>query len=408
MERNLIMPNYNYTARDESGKLIRASIMADSETELATKIGNLGLFLINSKVATGENSVGPGRFSNLKAKEVLDFTIHLSTMLNAGVSLVDSLRDLAKDATTGDIRKVIEDIRHRVESGTSLKEALAAHGRSFSLLYLSIVGAGENTGKLSSCLSDLAGLLEWKLELRAKVKEAATYPIILFSVMVLVVIILVVKVIPTFEPIFEQAGAKLPLPTQVVMGLSRAIRQYWYVFIIGIGSLITGYKSYYATASGRLLIDRLKLKMPLLGTLMSKVALSRFCHTFSLALKSGVNVIAALDMSGQVIGNVFLESAVKKSRDLVNVGEKISVALQSSGDFPPLIIRMIAVGEQSGSLVQTLEKVNQFYDREVPATIRKIFALFEPMMIVFMGVVVGGIALSIFMPMFQMADIMGK
>ncbi|TBR16675.1 type II secretion system F family protein [bacterium] len=402
------MPNYNYTARDESGKLIRASIMAGSETELATKIGNLGLFLINSKISSSEKSIGPDSMSGLKAKEVLDFTIHLSTMLNAGVSLVDSLRDLAKDAATNDVRKVIEDVRHRVESGTSLREALSAHGSSFPLLYLSIVGAGESTGKLSSCLADLAGLLEWQLELRAKVKEAATYPIILFSVMILVVIILVVKVIPTFEPIFEQAGAKLPLPTQIVMGLSRAIRQYWYVFIIAIGSSIAGYKFYYSTPSGRMFVDRMKLKMPLLGTLMSKVALSRFCHTFSLALKSGVNVITALDMSGQVVNNVFLESAVKKSRDLVNVGEKISVALKSSGDFPPLVIRMIAVGEQSGSLVQTLEKVNQFYDREVPATIRRIFALFEPMMIVFMGVVVGGIALSIFLPMFQMADIMGK
>lgn len=400
------MQNYSYTAGDDYGKVVHGIMIADDEIDLANKISSLGYFLVRAKVITGSAEV-TSKLPRMKPKEILNFTIHLATLLDAGVPLVTALRDLARDAEKENIQKVIDDIRYRVESGSSLKETLSFHSRTFSPLYTGVVGAGEGTGKLPSCLNDLANLLDWQLELKSKVKEAATYPIILFCVMLGVVTLLVVRVIPTFEPIFKAAGVALPLPTQIVLGISHFVRGFWYLILGFLILLVVGYNFCNSTTKGRYRLDSIKLKLPLFGSLLNKVALSRFCHTFALALKSGVNVLSALDIACGVIGNTRLERAVIKARDSVNVGEKLSTAFQVSGEFPPLVIRMIGVGEQSGSLVETLGKVNQFYDREIPATVRRMFALFEPIMIVLMGVVVGGIALSIFLPMFQMAQVIG-
>ena len=400
------MQNYSYMARDDYGKVVRGTMMADDETNLANKIADLGYFLVRCKIVSGSAKTA-AKITRLKPREVLNFTIYLATLLDAGVSLVDGLRDLARDAEKEDLQRTIDDIRYRIESGNSLKEALSFHPRSFSGLYTAIIGAGESTGKLNFCLNDLARLLDWQIELNAKMREAATYPIILFCVMISVVTLLVVKVIPTFEPMFKEAGAALPIPTQIVLGASHFVRSFWYM-LLGFFILLTvGYKLYNSTPKGRYRIDSMKLKLPIVGTLTRKVALSRFCHTFALGLKSGVNILTALDFSLGVINNSRLERAVVKSRDAVNVGEKLAGSLQVSGEFPPLVVRMIAVGEQSGSLTKTLDRVNQFYDREVPATIKRIFALLEPIMIIILGVAVGGIALSIFLPMFQMAQIIG-
>ena len=400
------MQNYQYTARDDFGKVVRGRMIAEDETDLANKISKLGYFMVRSKVIAA--TAKAARPSRLKPRDVLNFTIHLATMLDAGVPLVAALRDLARDAEREEIQRIIDDLRFRVESGSSFKEALVFHSRSFSNLYVGVVGAGESTGRIVPCLNDLSTLLEWQLDLKAKIKEAATYPIILFSVMLGVVILLVVKVIPTFEPIFQDAGVDLPLPTQIVLGISHMVRQYWYIFVGIVILSVAGYRFYYSKPTGRYMIDGLKLRFPLFGLLLRKVAISRFCHTFTLALKAGVNVLAAMDIAREVIGNTRLEHAVAKARDSVNVGEKIATSLQISGEIPPMVIRMIGVGEQSGALPLTLDKVNQFYDREVPATIRRIFALFEPMMIVVMGLIVGVVALSIFLPLFQMAQLIEK
>ena len=398
------MQNYSYTARDNMGKVIRGTMMADNDVELSNKIANLGYYLVSYKIITEEQARTNTKLLSMQPKDLLNFTIHLSTLLDAGVPLVAALRDLAQDETKGNLQKIIDDIRYRVESGSSLKEALAVQYRSFPKLYTAIVGAGESTGKLSLCLNELAKLLDWQIELKAKITEAATYPIILFCVMIGVVLLLVVKMIPTFEPIFKEMNVALPAPTQIVLDISRFVRSAWLIILGAIILLFTGYKFYTVTPKGRYVIDSLKLRLPIVGDLLRKIALSRFCHTFALGLKSGVNILSALDFAGEVIGNMRLQRSVQKARDSVNVGEKLGTSFQVSGEFPPLIVRMINVGEQSGALGETLEKVNQFYDREVPATIRKMFAFFEPAMIVFMGVVIGGIAIALFLPMFKMSD----
>lgn len=402
------MQNYIYKARDDFGKEVRGTMMADNEVELANKISHLGYYLVRSEVMAEAQQLKSGKkIARMKSKDLLNFTLHLATLIDAGVPLVAALRDLAQDETKENLQKIIDDVRYRVESGSSLKEALSSHPRSFPKLYTAIVGAGESTGKLPICLNELARLIDWQLDLGAKVKEAATYPIILFCVMLGVVTLLLVKMIPTFKPIFKEMGVELPGPTQFVLNVSDFVLKWWPIILGTMVMLVVGYIMSNATAKGKYRIDSIKLKLPVLGDLLRKIFLSRFCHTFALGLKSGVNILAALDLAGEVVGNVRLQRSVLKARDSVNVGEKLGTSFHVSGEFPPLVVRMITVGEQSGALPQTIEKVNLFYDREVPATIRKMFALFEPMMIVFMAVIVGGIAIAIFLPMFKIADVIG-
>jgi type IV pilus assembly protein PilC len=399
------MPNYAYKARDNSSKIVKGKMMAEDERDLSNKLSNLGYFLTQSKIQRIKRVVA--KAPALPARDILNFTIQLATLIDAGVPLVGGLNDLARDTENADIRTVIEDIRHRVESGSSLKEALSFHPKTFSNLYIANIAAGESTGELSRVLNELSSFLEWQLDLRSKIKEASIYPVVLFSVMIAVVILLIVKVIPMFEPIFVEIGVALPLPTQIILAISSFVRTYWYIVAGLVILLVGGYKFFGSKQRGRYFLDHMKLKMPIFGELLRKIALSRFCRTFSLALESGVSVLSALDIAAEVIGNKYLEYLIIRVRNSVNVGEKLAVSLEVSGEFPPLVVRMISVGEYSGHLTQTLQKVNEFYGKEIPASIKRMFALFEPMMIVVMGVVVGGIALAIVLPLMQMIQTVG-
>ena len=322
--------------------------------------------------------------------------------------LLEALDSLAKEAENERVQGLIDGIRYRVEAGSSLKEALAFHSSTFSNLYISIVGAGEATGKLSQVLNDLTRFLEWQQELKAKIKESSIYPIILFFAMVVVIGIITGLVIPKFEPIFEQLGAQLPLPTKIILEISLFVKKFgWWVGLILIVALILGYKIYNSTENGRYKLDSLKLKLPIFGKLLRKVVLSRFAHTFSMCVRSGIELLAALDIAKETVGNRRIEKAIEGIKESVNIGERLSTSLRASGEFPPIVVRMMAVGEKSGALSETVEKVASFYDKEVASSIKKIFTLFEPIMIVFMGIVVGLIALSLFMPMFKMVQSIG-
>jgi type IV pilus assembly protein PilC len=402
------MIKYNYTARDEAGKSVKGEMLAESELELGSKVAKMGQYLTGYKVSKGPmRTKGPSKRFHLKTTDILRFTFQLATLIDAGLPLLDGLKDMARESGDERAQTIIDDIRYRVEAGETMEGALSFHPNSFPQLYRAIIGAGEATGKLGQVLHDLTILLEWQMELDSKVKEAATYPIILSLVLVGVVTILVVKVIPMFEPIFEELHATLPLPTQIVLGVSYIVRHYWYVFPAVIGSVIFGWKSFVSTAAGRYKADSLILKVPLFGSLTRKIALSRFVHTFALSFRAGINLLTCLDIAKKTTGNVRLERAISNARDSVNVGEKLAGSLQVSGEFPPMVIRMIAVGEQTGSLTTSLLKIAEYYDKDVASSVRKIFTAFEPIMIVTMGAVVGGIAMSIFMPMFQMVEKMG-
>lgn len=404
------MEKYLYTARDERGKVIKGIMIAESEAALSDKISRLGYYLTSFRTTSQSvNIEKEERKKSLKInpKEVLRIAFQMATLLEAGLPLLEGLKDLAREADDNRIQRLLDDIRYRVESGSTLKDALTRHPQSFSPLFTSLVGAGETTGKLAKALEDLAALLEWQLDLKSKIKEAAIYPIILSIVMVGVVVLLVVKVIPMFKPIFEELETALPLATQVVLGMSDVVTKYWYIFIMVVVVFVVVYNIYDKTEQGHYNLDGIKLKLPLFGELTRKIALSRFSHTFSLSFKAGINLLTCLDISRDTAGNACIERAIKKAKESVNVGEKLATSLQVTGEFPPMVIRMIAVGEQSGALAETLTKVAIFYDKEVASTIKKIFTAFEPIMIVMMGVVVGGIAMSVFLPMFQMLQKFG-
>jgi type IV pilus assembly protein PilC len=402
------MANYSYLARDDAGKLVKGVMSAENELDLANRLRTMGFFLTQVKSAPNVSKKNEAKGGHLNQVEVLNFTNQISISLEAGVPLLTVLKDLGMNTQQKKLKYVVEDIAHRVESGCTFKEALAMHPHSFNKLFISIIGAGESTGKLSFALNDLAKLIEWQLDLEAKVKEASIYPIVLFCAMIGVVTVLMAVVIPKFEPMFKDLNVELPLATQVVMFASKI---WWAPFVV-IGIVSAIWISIGLTPKGRYQLDKFKLTLPVVGDLLTKISLSRFCHTFALALRSGVNVFNALGIAAEVTGNNFIESSVSKARDYVNVGEKISTSMELSGKdsgckFPDIVIRMINVGEQSGSLADTLDKVNQFYDKEVPSTVKKLFSLMEPVMILMMGLVVGGIAMSVFLPLTKLISAVG-
>lgn len=402
------MPKYIYTARDEKGRAVKGKLTANDGRELSERIHKLGYYLTGFKIIQESSSkTSTVRKVRMKRQEVYQFTYQLATLLDAGLPLLESLKSLSREADSERVKLITDYLSYRVESGESFKEALSFHPATFSKLYISIVGAGETTGNLSQVLSNLALLLEWQRDLRAKIGEATIYPIILSFVMVGVVFLLVGLVIPKFKPIFEQLGGELPLPTMILLNVSGFIQHGWWVILIAVFLLFFGYRFYNSTPGGRYKIDSVKLKLPIFGLLLREITLSRFAHTFSMCFEAGIDILTTLDIAKETCGNARIEKAVSSTRDSVNVGEKLALSLQITDEFPPMMVRMIGVGEQSGTLAKTLTKVSDFYDKEVTAVVKRIFVIFEPVMIVLMGVVVGGIALSIFLPMFRLAQMIG-
>jgi len=403
------MKRYFYTARDNDGKLIRGVLVAENEEELADKVANLGYFLTGFKAFPGKLKTLPKKkIGRLTQKELLTFTLELSTLIDAGLPLLEGLHNLVQSSKDERVKRIIDEIRRRIEAGSSFREALSYHPQSFSHIYQALIGAGEATGKLSYVLKDLARFIEWQMNLRMKIKEASAYPTILFFVMIGVVALLVIKVIPSFKIVFDQAQVPLPLPTQIVLGVSSFVRKFWYIFVGVPLLLFIGYKVYYNTSKGRYRIDSIKLKIPVIGEFIRKLALSRFAHIFALGFRAGVNVLTCLEITQEACGNAKIEEAVRRVKDSVNMGKKIAVSLEETKEFPPMMVRMISIGEQSGSLSQVLEKIAQFYDEEVTRGVKKLFTFIEPVLIVFMGAVVGTIAISIFLPLFRMVQIFAK
>ena len=402
------MPTYNYFARDFFGHKTTGTLIAKDEAELSERLKKTGYIVTRVKAGKQGAVESPSnRPEKMGAKALLNFTMYLSSLLNAGVPLLPGLSSLSQGAENQRVQGVINGLHQRIKSGSSLKEAMSDNPAAFPKLYTAILGAGEASGELGMVLDDLAGYLEWQMDLRGKVKEASTYPIILFSVMILAITVLMIRVIPAFQELFADIGMDLPLPTQIILSISTFMKQFWHILLLGIGGLILAYRLYRRTSSGHYNIDSLKLKLPFFGTIFKKVALSRFCHTTSLSLTSGMNLLSALDSGAEVVGNERLKQAIIKAKKSVNVGEKLAFSLGLSKEFPSIVITMINVGEESGNLPQAFAKVNQFYDKEVPAAIKKFFLLLEPSLIIFMGVVVGGIALSVLLPLVELMSSIG-
>lgn len=406
------MAQYAYKARDAQGQPLSGMIIAESEVDLANRLAREGCALTQAREISDEEAGTLRRrrpsgqhAGKLKPKEVLLFTTSLATFVSAGLPLLQGLQSLAQSERRTRSRALVEDLVKRIQAGHSLNGALAAHPGSFSPLYLALVDAGESTGKLDVILNELARMLESELDLKTKIREAAAYPVILCLAMVGVVTLLLVKVIPVFVPIFTEAGVALPVPTRILLRVSGVIAHAWPAAIAVVIAGVIAYRAFHRTKAGGPALDRAILRLPLLGGLAYKMALARFFYTLRLSLQAGINVIQALRFSGNVMGNLWLSYAVGQTERAVRIGQDLQTSLAHAGVFPPLVLRMVAVGEQSGSLVECLEKVSQFYEKEIPMEVKRIFAAFEPLMIIAMGVVVGGIALCLFLPLSKMVGV---
>ena len=400
------MPSFTYKAKNEYGKTIKGTLIASNEDQLAASLDQIGLYLISAKKTTIAASYLS--WESIKRKDLITFTVHLSTTLSAGIPILQSLQDLIEQSEKPRFKNIIEDVSRNIQAGSSLSEALSKHPKVFSELYVSMVKAGETTGNVDKVLNDLVAFLEWQELLAMDVKQATIYPAFVLSAVISLVVLLMTFVFPRFTVIFERTNAPLPLPTRVVMGISHFTTSYWFIIVLVVMALIVSHRLAVKTPGGRYLFDKLKLKLPVFGNLLRKIALSRFSHHFGALLKAGVEIYHSLMVTEKVVGNTVIAKVISSARDYISAGESLSESLKKGNEFPSLVIRMIAIGESSGNLDKTLGKVSQYYDREVPITIKKVFAVFEPIVIASLAVVVLGMALSMFLPLYQMLNLVGK
>ena len=400
------MPSFTYKAKNEYGRTIKGTLIASNEDQLAASLDQIGLYLISAKKTTIAASYLS--WESIKRKDLITFTVHLSTTLSAGIPILQSLQDLIEQSEKPRFKNIIEDVSRNIQAGSSLSEALSKHPKVFSELYVSMVKAGETTGNVDKVLNDLVAFLEWQELLAMDVKQATIYPAFVLSAVISLVVLLMTFVFPRFTVIFERTNAPLPLPTRVVMGISHFTTSYWFIIVLVVMALIVSHRLAVKTPGGRYLFDKLKLKLPVFGNLLRKIALSRFSHHFGALLKAGVEIYHSLMVTEKVVGNTVIAKVISSARDYISAGESLSESLKKGNEFPSLVIRMIAIGESSGNLDKTLGKVSQYYDREVPITIKKVFAVFEPIVIASLAVVVLGMALSMFLPLYQMLNLVGK
>ncbi len=397
------MATFAYSARPITGGDIQSG-----EIELPTKEEVLAYLhkqkLIPVSVRQKERQFNLKFGTGIKTRDIVIFTRQFATMINSGLPLVQSLDILAEQTENQSLRKVIQDVLYDVESGHTLADAMRRHPKVFTDLFVNMVAAGEAGGILDTILLRLATFLEKNDALVRKIKGAMVYPGVILTVAVSAIAILLVFVIPTFQTMFASAGIALPLPTRVVIGLSAIMQGYWWAFVIGAVLAVVGIRYLYGTDGGRLAIDRMILSFPIIGDLQRKAAVARFTRTLGTLVSSGVSILEGLEITARTAGNRVIHDAVMGSRASIAGGETIAGPLKESGVFPPMVVQMINVGEQTGGLDEMLRKIADFYDEEVDAAVEVLLSAMEPVMIVFLGVIVGGMIVAMYLPIFDMIN----
>ena len=398
------MPVYEYTARNLKGDLEKGQVDLPSKDDVVAHLRKNRLVVVQVRQAPKAVSLGGMFKGGVKTRDVVIFTRQFATMINAGLPLVQALDILAQQTENKVLAETTRQVVYDVESGQTLADALRKHPKAFSDLYVNMVAAGEAGGILDTILQRLAEFLEKNDAIIRKVKGAMVYPGVIMSVAVIAVAVLLIFVIPTFQTMFASVQLELPLPTRIVIGMSHLLTSYWWLILGVIGLTIFGIARYYKTPGGRLQIDSLLLKMPVLGDVLRKSAVSRFTRTLGTLVSSGVSILDGLEITARTAGNMVIHNAVMESRQSIAGGDTIAAPLQRSKVFPPMVISMIAVGEQTGGLDEMLSKIADFYDEEVDAAVSGLLALMEPVMIVFLGVVVGGMVVAMYLPIFDMMN----
>ena len=393
------MPTFAYTARSPNGELKTATMDAASRDDVVAQLRRQRLAVV--KVDEEQKKKTGGK---IKMRDIVIFTRQFSTMINSGLPLVQSLDILAKQSENKALKEVTRQVVYDVESGLTVADALRKHPKAFTELYTNMVAAGEAGGILDTILMRLATFLEKNDALVRKVKGAMIYPGVIMSVAFVAIVVLLVFVIPVFQNMFASVNLALPLPTRIVIGMSEFLQGYWWaVGLSGYGAVLA-VQRYYATSGGRLTLDRMMLKVPVLGDVLRKSAVSRFTRTLGTLIGSGVSILEGLEITAKTAGNRVVHDAILESRASIAGGDTIAAPLQKSQVFPPMVISMIAVGEQTGGLDEMLTKIADFYDEEVDAAVSALLSLMEPIMIVFLGLVVGGMVVAMYLPIFDMIN----
>lgn len=397
---------YTYKARDRDGKVVSGELVGDSEQLVVARLRELALVPIEiNKQGAGmkkEFSFRPGRV-NLKLMSV--FSRQFATMVNAGLPILRSLAILAEQTEDAELKKVLTRIRLDVEQGSSLSDSMKKHPKVFDDLYVSMIKAGETGGVLDAVLLRLADQIEKEVSLRGRIKSAMTYPVVVLIMVFGIMAAMLFFVVPQFEGIYAGLGAKLPLPTLILLGASKFMRSKFYIVALVAGVTIFLFRRWKKTTAGREAVDRFKLRVPVFGPLFRKVALSRFASTLSTLMRSGVPILQSLDIVAETVNNRVVSKAVIDVQASVREGESIAKPLSTHAVFPPMVVQMLAVGEETGNIDLMLEKVAEFYDEEVTVAVDSLTALIEPLMIGVIGGMVGLSVIALYMPMFNIINL---
>jgi len=393
-----------------SGKIVSGIQDALNEDNAVTSLMSRGLMVLSlQQKATATKS--RKKTWSVKETDLVLFTRQLSTMIEAGISLVQALTalyDQCDPKRQKSLRHIISDVTTRVQGGETFHESIAKHPRVFDRLFVSMVKAGEHGGLLAEILDRLAGFLEASARLRKKIKSAMTYPVIVICIAMAITTFLIVKVVPIFGEIFQDFGSKLPAPTQFLIDVSDFMRGEWYFLLGGAGAIFFSIRTFLRSTRGKQLWDRWKLKLPVFGPLVHKICMSRFARTFAQLIRSGVPILEVLDIVGGASGNHVVETSIRGVSSDVEKGDNLSVALSKKTIFPPMMLRMVAAGEATGKIDTMLEKMADFWDEEIEAMLDALTSLIEPMLIVFLGVIVGGIVIAMFLPIFKLNEVVSQ
>jgi type IV pilus assembly protein PilC len=393
---------YRYKVRDNRGKLVSGTLVADSEALVLKRLREQGM----TPVEVGREKKGLNLQINIgskkiKLKELAVASRQFATMVNSGLPILRALTILSEQTANPEFTKVLMRVRLDVEQGKSLSGAMAGQPKAFNDLYVSMVRAGETGGQLDNVLLRLASMLEADVRLRSQIKSAMAYPVAVVGLVTLIMTAMLVFVVPQFKSIYSSLGGTLPLPTRALLGVSDALKAYWWLVILVIVGLRFALKRYKKTPKGREMVDGFKLKIPIFGKLFQKVALSRFSSTLAMLLRAGVPILHALEIVSDTVNNRIIAKAVSDVQASVREGEPIARPLAKYPIFPSMVVQMIAIGEETGQIDSMLEKVAQFYDQEVEATVDALTSLIEPLLIAVIGVCVGAAIISLYLPMFK-------
>jgi len=401
------MPTFRYVVKDASGKKISGKAPAADKNALIANLRKQNMLILSVSEEGHGPALGMGtKSAKVKSDELAVFSRQLATIINAGVTVVGGLDILSEQMENQGFKQVLIGVKEKVEAGSNLSSAMKEYPKVFSTFFVNMIVAGEGSGMLDEILDRVATYLEKTASLQRKIKSALVYPAIVSLMATGITVLLLVKVVPTFAKIFEDFGADLPLPTQILLSTSNFVKGNLILMMVFVVGAFFGLRFYANTNAGALNIDRIKLKLPVFGKLFRKVAISRFSRTLSTLTKSGVPILSSLEIVAKTAGNRVVENAITSAKDSIREGENIADPLAKSGIFPPLVTRMISVGEHTGQLETMLSKIADFYEDEVDTTVAALTSLMEPLIIAFLGIVIGGIVIAMFMPMFQMTQVM--